>query len=361
MKVKIYASDEGFGPIVRQNAIIDEMLRLNKNLFFTFQSEKNLPMAKKILNINFIDRFNNIIWYKRNDGSPDVEKISNHLFKYPDLTKVFIEKELKEFDYDFIISDFVPEAFYIAKQKNVPSFGIAHFTWDWFFSKLVPSNKEFISLFDKYVKGMDVIYFPPFTPKEVLDKYADKAKIVPLIIKRGIEKRKIDFPARFRVLIMDSGSGVLHGLIKNNIPIFKKMDKFQFFLSSSFDVSGNNITTIDKNELFVNYIPIMDVVIGRAGFNTTTECIAHRTPFLMLSENLNPEMEENIKNLSETGLCGKMSINDFTSNFENAFMKFIDEEYDDLLYNMKAHNMRIDGAKVIAQDILERVNKWKNM
>ena len=41
---------------------------------------------------------------------------------------------------ELIISDFVYEAFGIAKKNKIPSFGVCHFPWDWFLSKLYPSK-----------------------------------------------------------------------------------------------------------------------------------------------------------------------------------------------------------------------------
>ena len=42
-------------------------------------------------------------------------------------------KEKEKLDFDIIISDLVPEAFLLAKILKIPSYGIARFTWDWFF------------------------------------------------------------------------------------------------------------------------------------------------------------------------------------------------------------------------------------
>ena len=49
-----------------------------------------------------------------------------------------MEKVSKYFlSFDFIISDCVPEAFDLSKKYNVLSFGVSHFTWDWFMKMFV--------------------------------------------------------------------------------------------------------------------------------------------------------------------------------------------------------------------------------
>ena len=49
--------------------------------------------------------------------------------------KSILKKNKDLLDFDIIISDLVPEAFKLAKILNIPSYGIARFSWDWFFFK----------------------------------------------------------------------------------------------------------------------------------------------------------------------------------------------------------------------------------
>ena len=55
-----------------------------------------------------------------------------------------MEKKVSKFFYnfDFIISDCVPEAFDLSKDFNIPSFGISHFTWDWYFEEFVKLKEK---------------------------------------------------------------------------------------------------------------------------------------------------------------------------------------------------------------------------
>ena len=99
----------------------------------------------------------------------------------------------------------------------------------------------------------------------------------------------------------------------------------------------------------------MDLVIGRAGFNTISECIALKTPMLLLSEAMNPEMNENIINIKHQGLGSFVSLDLFVKGFENYLPKFFDTEYKTIYENIKNNSMPINGAEVIAKDILNKL------
>ena len=79
-----------------------------------------------------IEKFNNIEWARQANGSPDLKIISEFFDDYASRSKEFVDGEDVE-GFDFIISDFVYEAFPAAKSNSVPCYGVAHFTWDWFF------------------------------------------------------------------------------------------------------------------------------------------------------------------------------------------------------------------------------------
>lgn len=360
MKCKIYITDEGFGPIVRQNAIVKELKALIPGLEVTCQLERHLDQAKNLMQgCKFINRYNNITWHKTKDGFPDVTEIKKEYENYNERSERYIATELEEFNYDFVISDFVYEAFEIASIKKVPAFGVAHFTWDWFFSKLYPPplKSNVLDRFLDHASKAKVIYFPPFTPQEILNQYKNKAIEVPLIVGEHNKKPGIRKEGKRNILIMDSGSGVLHQQIKNALVQLSKLKEYHFFISSQFGLKAENITEIDSSEFFIDYISQMDLVIGRAGFNTISECIALKTPMLLLSEAMNPEMNENIINIKYKGLGSFVSLDQFSKGFENYLPRFFDTEYKTIYENIKSNSMACNGAEVIARDILNKLNK----
>ena len=358
-KAKIYLSDEGFGHIVRQDAIAKELLKLIPALELTIQTEKHLEVAQSIFGkATYISKHNNIVWNKKSNGSPDVTLISEFFGDYEARSDEYILEELGKLEYDFLLSDFVYEPFELGFQKAVPTFGVAHFTWDWFFSKLYPPplKSDLIKRFFDAAEKANTLYFPPLTPVEITNHYKN-SKIVPFIVRKNIDHKVLETRNnQFKVLIIDSGAGVLRNSIEKSIQELSVLDDIHFFLVEGFDYQSDNITYLSKSDLLVDFIGGMDLVIGRAGFNTISECIALRTPMLLLGEAMNPEMSENILELKKLGLGSFMSLKKFETALSTFLPKFITSEYKTIKENMESHNFESNGAEVIARDILVKIS-----
>ena len=362
MKCKIYATDEGFGPLVRESAVIEEMRALDPDLEIAFQTHAHIEDARWILqDVSLIDRSNNIRWSKHPDGSPDVPRIREFYRDYPKRSEAFIRRELEDFDYDFVISDFVYEAFPVARKMGVPSFGIAHFTWDWFFSKLfpMPMAESTLERMRGFAELADRLYFPPFTPHEILKTYARQAREVPLVVRKHESKLPDGLAGdTFKVLVIDSGSRVLREHMRSALrQVGELADDFHFFVSADLELEADNVTEIHEKEFFIDHIPHVDLVIARAGFNTISECIAFRTPMLLVGEAMNPEMSENMVNLKNEGLGTFVSLDRFTRSLPTLLPHFVKHEYPGILEAMREHEIPTDGARVIAEEILDRVER----
>jgi len=355
-KASIFLSDEGYGHIVRQNAIAQELAKIDSSLELQIITHGHLPMAKKLFtNAKFEDKYNNITWHKNKNGSPNLDLIEKHYSNYIPNTNKYIE-EFPKLESDFIISDFVYEAFPLAQKNNIPGFGVAHFTWDWFFSKLYPPvlSSALIKHFIKQAELATKLYFPPFTPEEILVHFKKKVIQVPLIVRESPFLGKKIKDDRFKILIIDSGAIVLKESISKASHQFPLLDDV-LFLAMNSETQATNISIIAQGELLADYIPQVDLVIGRAGFNTISECIAYRTPMLLLGEASNPEMSENIINLKKSGLGSFMSLEDFESNLVKFIPAFIKNEYKHLKTNMMDHEFELNGAEIIAHDILNSI------
>lgn len=359
ISIKIFASDEGFGHIVRQKAIIDELVKLS-DADIVFQTWRHFGAAKKFIGnkARYNQQFNNIMTVKKKDGSLDIEKTYEWFMKkYPENSRKMIERESINFEHDFVISDFVPEAFRISRNARIPNCGVGHFTWDWFFSKLYPWDKTLTNTLDKYMENMDEIYFPPLTPDENLKKFKSRAKVVPFIISKDYLGKKTKPRKKFTVLISDSGTGALYHIIKKNLPVFKRMPEFHFLVPPGFKVKAKNITVIPKTEAMPKLIPKSDLVVARAGFNTITMCIVSQVPLLLVEETGSPEVEENLRKVRELGLCGEMSPPQYSKDFKRTLMSFLEKEYDFVLGAMKNYKFKTNGAEIIAKSILKRIKK----
>ncbi len=358
MHYKIYTSDEGFGHLVRQKAINDQLRALCPNLQSTLQTKTHMHAAKLIFDdITFVEKFNNISWAKTGSGTPDLEAITRDYADYLERSEAHIASDTDVENHTFVISDFVYEAFEIANAKGVPVFGVAHHTWDWFFSKLypLPVRTRILRRLHEQARSAQQIYFPPLTPPDILNAYQDNCQEVPLIVRERADMPSITGKHEFKVLILDSGSRLLSGRMQRALEQLHKIEDIHFFVPEYFAIQADNVTLIGNDEVLLDYMPEMDLVICRAGFNTISECIAHRTPLLLVSEALNPEMESNMLLMKQHGLASFVSLDKLADRFGPTLFDFLDGEYDLVKRHMGDHEFRTDGARVVAEDILNRV------
>lgn len=360
-KAKIYITDEGFGPIVRQSAIIEELKKQNGNLQVNMQLDRHYEEAQHIIpGISYTRKFNNIVWHKQRDGTPDAEAIRNYYADYESMSDLYIadQKMMPEQRPDFIISDFVYEAFDLAEHFKIPSFGVSHFTWDWFFSKMYPSplRSSLLRRFMDQAAKAKFLFFPPFTPREIIQHYKERVVEVPFIVRKRELNRFETQNGKPNILVMDSGSAVNHLAMEKIAKALPGLTDYHFYLPGTMQVHAENITNLPKNKLLVDYIGSMDLVISRAGFNTITECIAYRTPMLLFGEALNAEMRENNFFVKEQGLGSFTSLELLKNNPARVIGDFFDGEYAVLKRNMEQHEIRVNGAEVVANKILEAVN-----
>ena len=143
MKACIFISDEGFGHIVRQRAIISELLK--KKIDVTvITSTKIIVLKEKFGNsISYKENHHSLKTVKNKDGSLNIKLTKKQFENWYKNTNKWIKdnsKDLKKFD--FFISDLMPEAFELGKILKKPCFGVCHFTWDWFFEDVCKVNKK---------------------------------------------------------------------------------------------------------------------------------------------------------------------------------------------------------------------------
>ncbi len=360
MRYKIYTSDEGFGHLVRQRAILDQIRALEPDIAVTLQTKHHLPAARRIFGeIDFVDRYNNITWAKTSEGTPDLEAIRTQFADYIERSDAFMAADEGLERHDFVISDFVYEAFEIADRADVPAFGVAHFTWDWFFSKLYPLPVRTLVLerLFRQAQAAKCLFFPPLTPPDILNAYGGLVKNVPLIVRQRTNPVTLNGSDKFKVLIIDSGTKLLSNSLKRALQDLEQLPDIQFYMSAYFGIEGENVTQIAEDEVMLDYIPAMDLVVCRAGFNTISECIAHRTPLLLFGEALNPEMESNLLLMKNLGVASFVGMDKLVSEFEKTLTRFIEGEYDHVKRHMDEHDLASDGARVIAEDILNEVRR----
>lgn len=164
MKYKVYATDEGFGPLIRQGAIYKELKRLCPEIQIILQTKNHIKQVPWVIpDAKLITKYNLVSWAKKEDGSPDIQAIKDHFENYNSLSNDFISNEISDSEeFSFIVSDFVYEAFEIGSKTKTPVYGTSHFVWDWFFSKIYPTpvSTRTLRLWENYARQAKMLFFP---------------------------------------------------------------------------------------------------------------------------------------------------------------------------------------------------------
>ena len=208
-------------------------------------------------------------------------------------------------------------------------------------------------MWEKQARHATQLFFPPFTPKEILENYMANAVQVPFIVRNAhvpaVDKRDSQ---RKHILLIDSGSGVLYDTVEIVIDNLTSDPQFQFFVTQSHNRVADNITVLRSDQLIVDVIPGMDLVIARGGYNTISECLYCRTPMLLISEDMNPEMDYNLMKMKKENLASFISVEKLRNDPIRVINSFFDGEFEQIKKSMDEHEFRFDGAKIIAEHIL---------
>ena len=364
----IFISDEGFGHMVRQRAIIKELLKKFPTIDITIFTSKNIFYLKETFEnrINYLNISMHLRSIKNLDGSLNVNKTKN-IFKGWERNVVPWKKKVRPYfkNFNFIISDCVPEAFDLAKEFNIPSFGISHFTWDWFFENVCKINSLELNKIQNSFNKCDCFLFPPFTPLKILNKYKKKISHVNFII--GNFKVKLKKNKFQKCLIMDNGTRSLSGLINKTVPYLKKIKNIMFY------VCIDHLEEKSKNEIFTskNIVPVSglkkmhekveesDFIIARGGFNTISECLVLKKPALFFNEKNNPEISENLRLVHKKyGLAYLINQNDWGKNFKKKLNSFIKKDGIKIDNKLRRTKFKSNGAQQIVKIISKKLKNF---
>lgn len=366
IKVAIFISDVGFGHMVRQREIIKNLLRNLKNVEITIINGLQIEILKEAFKnkVKYIKRFNNIELFKSKKGFLDLKYTSKILDNWDqslDESFKFFKKNF--YNFNFIISDFVPEVFYFSKLLKIKCYGICHFSWSWFFQK-ISKKKKIISKLQTYENMATKIFLPSFTPKGVYKNIIEKKKIkkTNFIIKKTKttlipEKKKKSF------LIMDSGTKSLSNLISATIPYILNTKKYNFFVginslntkAKNEVLKSNNLQAVTSLTGLYSYISKVDFVITRAGFNSLTECLIFRKPSIFMGERYNPEISENIELIKKFKIGGIMNNKDWGKNFLKRLDLFLKNEKESIKNKLNTFKYDINGSNQIINTIIKDI------
>ena len=361
IKFAIFISDVGFGHMVRQRCIIKEIENQFKNYEILIINYSNIRIIEETFKEKhkYIKKFNNIKLYKTKSGFFDSKKTRQEFqsWKYKKNNILNLKNSLR--NYNIIISDFVPEAFDLAKKLKIKSYGVCHYTWSWFFKKINYNKKYDLQLLKENELKADKIFFPPFTPENALRQFPNKKiKKVNFITEKKYKKALIKNKKPI-ILIMDNGTQTLNNKISSTLKFLTKNNNFIFYVGVSslkkkdieFIVNSKNIIPISGLKSIYSQINKADYVIARGGFNTISECLIYRKPTLFAPEKNNPEISENLKIIKSKKLGSVINLSEWGKNFNKRLNHFLNYEKITIEKNLNKINYLSNGAQQIVKTI----------
>ena len=375
-KIAIFISDEGYGHSVRQKNIISVFLKYNPNIQFTIYNNKRLLFLKEYfgnkLNYNYYP--NTLHTIKKINGELDLQKTKKILINWPKKSNLSIKKLLIDKDklnFDIIISDLVPEAFKLAKILKIPSYGVARFSWDWFFFNTEFKRLKETKMIKESLKLADKIYFPTFVKKKVLSNDYFKYRETNLIFNKNFYKESTNefFKSnnKYKCLIMDNGTRTNSNLIQETVKYLKNMKYIDFYISVDnfpdelkiYVAQQKNLIPIQGLKNMHRLISYVDFLVARGGFNTITEILIFKKPALLIDEKKNPEIRANLGQMRKLSFCAIMKQSSFGLNFEKKIIYFIKKQMKNIEINLKLRKIKYNGANQIIGDIIKSYEKSK--
>lgn len=365
-KIGFFISDDGYGHIVRQSSIINNLVKKKNIKIYIFGNKikkkiKN-NFSKKIL----FNNFDNIIkTVKEKNGSLNLKQTQKVFINWVKQKNFLIQKTKQKIKgLDLIISDSVPHAIDAASDLKIKSFNISHFTWDWFYLKTFKKDKIYKQLTLSYKKTYRFI-FPPLTDNFILQKYKDKVSHINFIITDSFTKKNyLKKTNKKTCIIMDNGSKVLS---KKIIKILRYLNYFKtlnfIICGNSFDkkttelVSNIRHCKIEKDLKKIHkYISSSSFLVARGGYNTITESLILNKPTLLYKESKNIEVRKNVDKLVKMKLTKPIGNEFFTIKFVKYLNKFLKKDYYSLKKKFNHYDFKNNGSEQATKIILSCIS-----
>lgn len=198
---------------------------------------------------------------------------------------------LKDQHADLVVSDIVPLACAAAAAAGVPCIAVSNFSWDFIYSEyLTAAGSEFRQLVwqiaDDYACALRLLRLPGHVPMPAFREVVD----VPLVVRHARRSRAdvraalgIDEGTKLVVFIYGGQPpGSNWRLEASHLP-----HGWHCIVCSGGNRLGNepppyNFELAAADAYTPDLIQAADCVLGKIGYGTTSECLAHRTPLVFL-------------------------------------------------------------------------------
>lgn len=194
-----------------------------------------------------------------------------------------------------VVSDIVPLAFVAASKADIPSVAVSNFSWDFIYSEyLTTAGSHFRRLVwqiaDDYSYATKLLRLPGYVPMPAFREIID----VPLVVRpvrRTREEIRADFeiPGTTKLVVFIYGGqppGADWKLEESCLPpdwVCVVCAGGQQLVNGSVNEPLPSRFLLAPSDAYTpDLIAAADCVLGKIGYGTTSECLAHATPLIFL-------------------------------------------------------------------------------
>ena len=250
-----------------------------------------------------------------------------------------------------LVGDIPPLAFAAAHAAGIPSVAVGNFSWDWIFSEYSRVEERWRPIADRYAGACtlarDFFRLPFATPCPAFANPQDS----PLLVRRSQfdsigAKRSLALSkeAERRPLIFLTFGGF--GSVALNFSRGEDLSDFHFigFGPKPLGLKAD-WTPLPSSAPHADVVAACDVVIGKPGYGTFSESVAHGKPVLYLPRNDFPEVPYLLEGIGRMGRASQISREKF-------FLGNLKSDLEALLAMSVPPAVVGDGGRFIAERIL---------
>jgi len=276
---------------------------------------------------------------------------------------------LRECGADIVISDIVPLACVSAATAGLPCIAVSNFSWDFIYSEyLTAAGSAFKDLVwqiaDDYACALCLLRLPGYVPMPAFREVID----VPLVVRHAKRSRKevrssLNLPQDAKIACFIYGGqppGADWKLKESCLPAGWLCLVCSAGKPPGGDPLPPNFILVPGDSYTPDLIEASDVVLGKIGYGTTSECLAHRRPLIFLRRDYFNEEPFLRKLLEVHDSAVEMKRRDFLAGNWAPYLEAA-------LALRPNYSYPTNGADVVAEEVLQiarafrQNNKNKNV
>jgi hypothetical protein len=358
LRIACFVSSHGFGHATRISAVISQLSQKTKSLEVYIFSQTpswfwylNLPHN---CIVRVIEEVTDIGLVQQGPFHHSLINTHSRISQWLPFSESRLKKPLSllvKQDPHLILSDISPLGIELGNRLQIPSILIENFTWDWIYQSYLNQYREFEQVINRlkkiYLKADLRIQCLPFCEKK--DNCPSIKPIFrPPKIGRDVVYSKLGLNSNDKYLILTTGG------IPMEHQVLECYKDFYIIIPGNYSSikRTNRLIYLPMNcELpFIDLVKSSQLVIGKAGYGTVSECWGMNIPFLGVFRDKFPESKV-LRKFCQENLCfNEISHSSFISG---SWL----ENWKELKPIQKMNQPKLNGAIQAADLILNFICK----